>query len=60
MHGHAELGVAAHWRHKVGGASTAAFEKKIRLLRQILEPSVADGDLLDQIRGAHLKIAFMR
>ena len=51
MDRHAELGVAAHWRYKEGGAAKAAFERKIRLLRQILEPSSADGDLLGQIRG---------
>jgi len=51
MHRHAELGVAAHWRYKEGGASKAIFEKKIQLLRQILEPIGSDGDLLDQIRG---------
>lgn len=51
MHRHAELGVAAHWRYKEGGAGKAAFEKKIRLLRHLLEPTDSDGDLLDQIRG---------
>ncbi len=51
MHRHAELGVAAHWRYKEGGASKAAFEKKIRLLRHLLEPTESGGDLLDQIRG---------
>jgi GTP pyrophosphokinase len=51
MHRHAELGVAAHWRYKEGGASKAAFEKKIRVLRHLLEPTGTDGDLLDQIRG---------
>lgn len=51
MHRHAELGVAAHWRYKEGGPSRAAFEKKIRVLRVLLEPSESDGDLLDQIRG---------
>ena len=51
MHRHAELGVAAHWRYKEGGANQAAFEKKIRVLRYLLEPTEADGDLLDQIRG---------
>jgi len=51
MHRHAELGVAAHWRYKEGGASKAAFEKKIRVLRQLLEPTGTDGDLLEQIRG---------
>jgi len=51
MHRHAELGVAAHWRYKEGGPNKAAFEKKIRGLRQLLEPTGSDGDLLDQIRG---------
>jgi len=51
MHRHAELGVAAHWRYKEGGPNKAAFEKKIRVLRQLLEPTGSDGDLLDQIRG---------
>jgi GTP pyrophosphokinase len=51
MHRHAELGVAAHWRYKEGGATQAAFEQKIHFLRQLLEPSAQDGDLLDQLRG---------
>lgn len=50
MHRHAELGVAAHWRYKEGGVSQAAFDQKIQFLRQLLEPSERDGDLLDQIR----------
>ena len=50
MHRHAELGVAAHWRYKEGGASSGAFDQKIRSLRQMLEPSERDSDLLDQIR----------
>ena len=50
MHRQAELGVAAHWRYKEGGGTTAAFDQKIQFLRQLLEP-VGDGnDLLDQIR----------
>lgn len=50
MHRHAELGVAAHWRYKEGGAMPAAFEQKIGFLRQLLEPSADDADLLEQIR----------
>jgi GTP pyrophosphokinase len=50
MHNHAELGVAAHWRYKEGGATPAAFDQKIRFLRQLLEPSDDGADLLDQIR----------
>jgi GTP pyrophosphokinase len=51
MHRHAELGVAAHWRYKEGGGAPAAFDQKIRFLRQLLEPADDDSaDLLDQIR----------
>lgn len=50
MHRHAELGVAAHWRYKEGSVAHAAFDQKIQYLRQLLEPSSEDGDLLDQIR----------
>lgn len=50
MHRHAELGVAAHWRYKEGGVPAAAFEQKIRFLRQLLEPGERDSDLLEQIR----------
>lgn len=51
MHRHAELGVAAHWRYKEGGAGKASFDRKIQLLRSLLEPADIDGDLLEQIRG---------
>jgi GTP pyrophosphokinase len=50
MHRHAELGVAAHWRYKEGGGAPAAFDQKIRFLRQLLEPANDGPDLLDQIR----------
>ncbi len=50
MHRQAELGVAAHWRYKEGGGSPAAFDQKIRFLRQILEPENASDDLLGQLR----------
>ncbi len=50
MHRQAELGVAAHWRYKEGGSAPAAFDQKIRFLRQILEPAEDGGELLEQIR----------
>ena len=50
MHRHAELGVAAHWRYKEGSASTGAFDRKIHFLRRLLQPSIGDVDLLEQIR----------
>jgi GTP pyrophosphokinase len=51
MHREAELGIAAHWRYKEGSGPKAAFDQKIQFLRQLLEPSERDGDLLEQIRG---------
>lgn len=50
MHRQAELGIAAHWRYKEGGGAPAAFDKKIRFLRQLLEPGNEGGELLEQIR----------
>ena len=50
MHRQAELGVAAHWRYKEGGGSPAAFDQKIRFLRQLLDPTGDAEDLLAQIR----------
>jgi GTP pyrophosphokinase len=50
MHRQAELGVAAHWRYKEGRATPAAFDRKIRFLRQLLEPDGDEGDLLAQFR----------
>jgi GTP pyrophosphokinase len=44
MHRQAELGVAAHWRYKEGGRTPAAFDQKIRFLRQLLDPS-GDGEV---------------
>jgi len=50
MHSQAELGVAAHWRYKEGGRAPAAFDQKIRFLRQMLDPTDDGADLLAQIR----------
>ncbi len=46
MHAHAELGFAAHWRYKEGGATAgASFERKIAWMRQLLEArDTADDD----------------
>lgn len=43
MHRTCELGVAAHWRYKEGGAGDAAFEERIAWMRRLLE-SRADDD----------------
>jgi GTP pyrophosphokinase len=47
MHEHAELGVAAHWTYKEGGARDAQYERKIEWVRRLLEPpdtAAARGD----------------
>jgi GTP pyrophosphokinase len=37
MHQHSELGVAAHWRYKEGGSHDPGLDRKVALLRQLLE-----------------------
>ena len=54
MHEHAELGVAAHWRYKEGGARDAGYERKIEWARRMLDPAhagAADGALLDSVHS---------
>jgi GTP pyrophosphokinase len=41
MHEHAELGVAAHWTYKEGGAKDAQYQRKIEWVRRLLEPHEA-------------------
>ncbi len=55
MHEHAELGVAAHWRYKEGGPRDPAFEKKIAVMRTLLEAGeeeLDDESLLESFRSA--------
>jgi len=54
MHEHAELGVAAHWRYKEGGARDVSYERKIEWARRMLDPvhaGAGDGDFLDRVQG---------
>jgi GTP pyrophosphokinase len=44
MHRHAELGVAAHWRYKEGGPRDDALEKRIGVMRQLLEGQEGEDD----------------
>ncbi|MGN6788831.1 MAG: RelA/SpoT family protein [Rhodanobacteraceae bacterium] len=37
MHRGAELGVAAHWRYKEGGAGDAAYQARVAWMRKLLE-----------------------
>lgn len=57
MHEHAELGVAAHWQYKEGGARDAQYDRKIEWVRRLLEPQDdsqkgvdADRDFLERMR----------
>src|SRR5256884_1548456 len=57
MHEHAELGVAAHWTYKEGGARDAQYQRKIEWVRRLLEPhdgaaggAEADRDLIEGMR----------
>ncbi len=49
MHEQAELGVAAHWRYKEGGARDAGYERKIEWVRRVLDPAHAASDEIDPI-----------
>ncbi len=54
MHEHAELGVAAHWKYKEGGARDQAYETKIRWVRRLLEPAASgesERDFIDRVRA---------
>jgi len=55
MHEHAELGVAAHWTYKEGGARNAQYERKIEWVRKLLEPQdtsteESDRNFLERVR----------
>lgn len=58
MHEHAELGVAAHWTYKEGGARDAQYQRKIEWVRRLLEPhetsigasADAESDFLERVR----------
>jgi GTP pyrophosphokinase len=57
MHEQAELGVAAHWRYKEGGARDSGYERKIEWVRRVLDPAHAaqadgdaDGDPIERLK----------
>jgi GTP pyrophosphokinase len=53
MHEHAELGVAAHWQYKEGGARNVQYERKVEAVRRLLdarESADADRDFLERVR----------
>jgi GTP pyrophosphokinase len=54
MHEYAELGVAAHWRYKEGGARDLDYERKIEWVRRVLDPGQQmqnEGDLIERVKG---------
>ncbi|MFT3905637.1 MAG: bifunctional (p)ppGpp synthetase/guanosine-3',5'-bis(diphosphate) 3'-pyrophosphohydrolase [Steroidobacteraceae bacterium] len=54
MHESAELGVAAHWRYKEGGARNAQYERKIEWVRRLLDPAQhasGEGDFIENVRA---------
>jgi GTP pyrophosphokinase len=54
MDQYAELGVAAHWRYKEGGARDAGYERKIEWIRRVLDPSQSsqfEGDLIERAKA---------
>jgi GTP pyrophosphokinase len=54
MHEYAELGVAAHWRYKEGGARDLDYERKIEWVRRVLDPTQHehnDGDLIERMKS---------
>src|ERR1700733_12940109 len=53
MDDYAELGVAAPWRYKEGGARHALYERKIEWVRHVLDPTHAaqfEGDLIERVK----------
>jgi GTP pyrophosphokinase len=53
MHEQAELGVAAHWQYKEGGARDKEYARKIEWVRRLLEPVAredAERDFLERTR----------
>jgi GTP pyrophosphokinase len=53
MHEQAELGIAAHWRYKEGGARDAGYEQKIEWVRRVLDPTQVvdlDGDPIERLK----------
>jgi len=54
MHEQAELGVAAHWHYKEGGARDHDYARKIEWVRRLLEPVAAqdaERDFLERMRA---------
>ncbi|HIO91821.1 MAG TPA: bifunctional (p)ppGpp synthetase/guanosine-3',5'-bis(diphosphate) 3'-pyrophosphohydrolase [Leucothrix mucor] len=51
MHLFAELGVAAHWRYKEGGAQDVEMERVVSSLRRFLDNDESDSELLEDFQA---------
>ena len=54
MHEHAELGIAAHWQYKEGGAHDLSYQRKIEAARRLLHPQSepeSEHDVLTSLGG---------
>ena len=54
MHEHAELGIAAHWQYKEGGAHDVEYQRKIEAVRRLLHPDgqpAEEPDVLESLRS---------
>ena len=56
MHEQAELGVAAHWRYKEGGARDPGYERKIEWVRRVLDPKQAADLAADPIERLKIEL----
>ena len=56
MHEHAELGVAAHWQYKEGGARDAQYDRKIEWVRRLLEPQQSGETDSDFLQRMHVEL----
>ena len=60
MHEHAELGVAAHWTYKEGGARDAQYQRKIEWVRRLLEPHEATAhEVAENVAGTDSERDFL-
>jgi GTP pyrophosphokinase len=56
MHEHAELGVAAHWQYKEGGARDSQYERKVEAVRRMLQPGGTTEEERDALEGLRAQL----
>jgi GTP pyrophosphokinase len=60
MHRESELGIAAHWRYKEGGARDLALEERLAWLRQVLASGETSDDAEDFVQTVTSELASER